>query len=62
MAKAKMVTDYQAIAAERALDSYCLKVLEKQSQNSALSMNAFVSDFSKQVIMDSLGLYNGEEL
>jgi hypothetical protein len=61
MARAKMISDYQAIAAERALDDYCLNVLQRQNSDSPVTVNSFVGDIAKVQILDAIGLYNGEE-
>lgn len=62
MAKAKMVSDFSSMAAERALDEYCFRVAQFQIAESPANINSFVGDVAKVQIMDALGLYNGEEL
>lgn len=62
MAKAKMVSDYSSMIAERELDKYCLMIAERQVSESPMNVNSFVGDVAKVQILDALGLYNGEEL
>ena len=70
MAKAKMISnrltltpaEWQKYNDEIKFLDEQISFLTKENRNSPMGLNSFVGDVAKVQIMDSIGLYNGEEL